>query len=67
MTSERGWGGQRRGAGRKLGAAVRVSLSIPREVWAEIERRAVQEGVSPQQLSAAWLLEKAAEVAEVEK
>lgn len=46
-------GGKREGAGRKPGPNVTVRVTLPREVWAELEARAEQEGTTPGALLAA--------------
>lgn len=66
-SKQRGWGGQRQGAGRKPSANVRVSLSIPREAWDEIAALAQQQNILPEQLSVAWLLERVVQVGATEK
>ena len=42
------WGGPRKGAGRKPGPNTRVSLSVPREVWAQLIEEAAKKGISPE-------------------
>lgn len=53
------WGGPRKGAGRKPGPNARVTLGIPREVWAVLEKSAAEEGTTPEALAVRWLTERA--------
>lgn len=53
------WGGKRAGAGRKPAPTLRVSLKLPREVWAEIQVQADLEQAAPEALAARWLAERA--------
>ncbi|WP_420594468.1 hypothetical protein [Deinococcus sp.] len=58
------WGGKRERAGRKPSPNLRVSLSVPREVWAELERLARQKNITAEQLAAVWLVERSAQIAD---
>ena len=54
-SSSPNWGGSRRGAGRKPSANVRVSLRIPRDVWALLEAEAARLSTAPEELAVRWL------------
>ena len=60
VAAEQQWGGKRKGAGRKAGLNVRVSLVIPRQVWTTIEAMAQDTGQLPEELVMQWLQEKLA-------
>lgn len=53
----KGWGGKRQGAGRKPGPNVRVTLSVPREIWDNIGQQAENKGLSPEELTIHLLAE----------
>jgi hypothetical protein len=55
-SSGENWGGARKGAGRKPGPNVRVSISLPREVWASIKANAARLGTTPEQEAARLLV-----------
>lgn len=42
-----GRGGKRAGAGRKPGVNVTVRVTLPREVWADLEAQAARDGTTP--------------------
>jgi hypothetical protein len=61
VTDERQWGGKRAGAGRKASPVVRVTLKVPRELWAHIQRVAQMQGQAPEEVAAQWLQEQSSE------
>lgn len=65
-TEEGRWGGKREGAGRKPASTLRVSLKVPREVWAEIQAQAALEQEEPEGTAVRWLVERAQELGEAE-
>lgn len=55
MESKSGWGGKRQGAGRKVSPNVRISMSVPRDLWAAVEMKASEAGLSAESLLVQWI------------
>lgn len=53
----KGWGGKRQGAGRKPGPNIRVTLSVPREIWDNIGQQSKSKGLTPEELTIHLLAE----------